>query len=102
MATFALNARKWKHDDGGWIDEEFTLPYSAYIADRVNNMGLNNSQKAAVYSSIYGESRFNPYAYNPRDGGKEHMESCNGEVPEYLKALICLAKWTTWKIHLIV
>lgn len=30
MATFALNARKWKHDDGGWIDEEFTLPYSAY------------------------------------------------------------------------
>jgi hypothetical protein len=70
MATFALNARKWKHDDGGWIDEEFTLPYSAYIADRVNNMGLNNSQKAAVYSSIYGESRFNPYAYNPRDGGK--------------------------------
>jgi hypothetical protein len=26
MATFALNARKWKHDDGGWIDEEFTLP----------------------------------------------------------------------------
>ena len=88
MATFALNARKWKHDDGGWIDEEFTLPYSAYIADRVNNMGLNNSQKAAVYSSIYGE--------------REHMESCNGEVPEYLKALICLAKWTTWKIHLIV
>lgn len=70
MATFALNARKWKHDDGGWIDEEFTLPYSAYIADRVNNMGLNNSQKAAVYSSIYGESRFNPYAYNPRGGGK--------------------------------
>ena len=70
MATFALNARKWKHDDGGWIDEEFTLPYSAYIADRVNNMGLNNSQKAAVYSSIYGESRFNPYAYNPfGDGG---------------------------------
>lgn len=42
MATFALNARKWKHDDGGWIDEEFTLPYSAYIADRVNNMGLIN------------------------------------------------------------
>lgn len=70
MATFALNARKWKHDDGGWIDEEFTLPYSAYVADRVNNMGLNNSQKAAVYSSIYGESRFNPYAYNPRGGGK--------------------------------
>jgi hypothetical protein len=70
MATFALNARKWKHDDGGWIDEEFTLPYSAYIADRVNNMGLNNSQKAAVYSSIYGESRFNPYVYNPRGGGK--------------------------------
>lgn len=70
MATFALNARKWKHDDGGWIDEEFTLPYSAYIADRINNMGLNNSQKAAVYSSIYGESRFNPYAYNPRGGGK--------------------------------
>ena len=70
MATFALNARKWKHDDGGWIDEEFTLPYSAYIADRVNNMGLNNSQKAAVYSSIYGESRFNPYTYNPRGGGK--------------------------------
>ena len=33
-------------------------------------MGLNNSQKAAVYSSIYGESRFNPYAYNPRGGGK--------------------------------
>lgn len=40
MATFALNARKWKHDDGGWIDEEFTLPYSAYIADRINNMEL--------------------------------------------------------------
>lgn len=73
MATFALNARKWKHDDGGWIDEEFTLPYSAYIADRINNMELNNSQKAAVYSSIYGESRFNPniqIPFNPfEDGG---------------------------------
>lgn len=72
MATFALNARKWKHDDGGWIDASILsgYPYGDYIAERINNMELNDAQKAAVYSSLYGESRFNPYAFNPGGGGK--------------------------------
>lgn len=72
MATFALNARKWKHDDGGWIDASVLsgYPYGDYIAERINKMELNDAQKAAVYSSLYGESRFNPYAFNPGGGGK--------------------------------
>lgn len=81
MATFALNARKWKHDDGGWIDEEFTLPYSAYIADRVNNMGLNNSQKAAkrkkarsVYDKMHTPSLSDLSDYNMRTITKPNIQ----------------------------
>lgn len=72
MATFALNARKWKHADGGYLDNPIysDIGFGEYIADRINSMDIGKPQKAALYSSLFGESSFNPNAYNPSGGGK--------------------------------
>lgn len=49
MATFALNARKWKHDDGGPLSDSQYYSIMERVADEnYSNWGLNNSDEALI------------------------------------------------------
>jgi hypothetical protein len=77
-ATFAANARTWKHDNGGKIDSSNTFngikttnnrPYDSnlisYINDKLRDGGMNKTKRAAVLANIIEESGGNPFAKGP-------------------------------------
>ncbi len=79
-ATFAANARKWKHGDGGVISMQrgYNMPqvidYSAfnpskngvfkYVDNKLKDAGYDYFQRLAILSSIDRESKGNPLAEN--------------------------------------
>lgn len=63
MATFALNARKWKHDDGGWIDEEFTLPFNPF-----GDGGLMGTHGADFTNGVTVINNGGYHEENPHEG----------------------------------
>lgn len=76
-ATFAANARKWKHADGGIVDPEgfegivttnnrpYNKDYVSYINEALKQKGLNKEQRASILANIIEESGGDPYAKNP-------------------------------------
>lgn len=77
-ATFAANARTWKHDEGGTIDSSNTFngikttnnrPYDSnlisYINDKLRDGGMSKTKRAAVLANIIEESGGNPFAKGP-------------------------------------
>lgn len=75
-ATFAANARKWKHADGGVVDPEgfggivttnnrpYNKDYVSYINETLRQKGLNKEQRASILANIIEESGGDPYAKN--------------------------------------
>ena len=77
-ATFAANARKWKHADGGTIDSDVSFegikttnnrPYNpvyiSYINTKLRDAGMGKNQRLAVLSNIIEESGGDPFAEGP-------------------------------------
>lgn len=76
-ATFAANARKWKHAEGGVVDPEgfegivttnnrpYNKDYVSYINETLRQKGLNKEQRASILANIIEESGGDPYAKNP-------------------------------------
>lgn len=77
-ATFAANARKWKHADGGTIDGDVSFegikttnnrPYNpvyiSYINTKLRDGGMGKNQRLAVLSNIIEESGGDPFAEGP-------------------------------------
>lgn len=77
-ATFAANARKWKHADGGTIDGDVSFegikttnnrPYNpvyiSYINTKLRDAGMGKNQRLAVLSNIIEESGGDPFAEGP-------------------------------------
>ena len=77
-ATFAANARKWKHADGGTIDSDVSFegikttnnrPYNpvyiSYINTKLRDGGMGKNQRLAVLSNIIEESGGDPFAEGP-------------------------------------
>ena len=90
MAVFALNAKKWKHADGGFlrlfrskpsVDVESPAPivvdysglkttnnrkynpeYISYISDSLKNSGISDIKRASILANIIEESGGNPFA----------------------------------------
>lgn len=77
-ATFAANARKWKHAEGGVIDEDQTFsgikttnnrPYNSayitYINNKLRDAGMSKEKRTAILSNIIEESGGEPFAEGP-------------------------------------
>ena len=74
MATFALNARHWKHADGGPLDysgisttnnRAYNPDYISYIDTSLEEGGMNPLQRASVLANIIEESGGDPFAEGP-------------------------------------
>jgi len=74
MATFALNARHWKHADGGPLDysgisttnnRAYNPDYISYIDTSLQQGGMNPMQRASVLANIIEESGGDPFAEGP-------------------------------------
>lgn len=77
-ATFAANARKWKHAEGGNIQSDpifkgikttnnrpYNPIYISYINNKLREAGMSKNKRTAVLANIIEESGGDPFAKGP-------------------------------------